>query len=56
MIDLSNIGYYDQTCNEEFQNAMNQYMDPENTTITTMDEALAAFYKAVETKHPELSH
>jgi hypothetical protein len=52
-IDLSNLSAYDQTCNEEFQNAMNNYF---NGQYATKDEAIAAFYKAVEEKHPELSH
>ena len=51
-IDLSNISAYDQTCNEEFQNAMKNYFDGN----ATLDEALALFYKAVEEKHPELTH
>ncbi len=51
-IDLSNISAYDQACNEEFQNAMKNYFDGN----ATLEEALDLFYKAVEEKHPELSH
>lgn len=51
-IDLSSLTMYDQGCNEEFQTAMKQYFDGN----VSYDDALAAFYKAVETKYPELSH
>lgn len=51
-IDLSNLTKYDQGCTEEFQTAMKEYFDGN----VSYDEALAAFYKAVETKYPELSH
>ena len=51
-IDLSNMGDYDQGCNEEFQNAMKAYFDGSSSK----DDALNAFYTAVETKYPELSH
>ncbi|MDE6852995.1 MAG: ABC transporter substrate-binding protein [Lachnospiraceae bacterium] len=51
-IDLSNLTKYDQGCTEEFQTAMKEYFDGN----VTYDEALEAFYKAVETKYPELSH
>ena len=52
-IDLSNLSAYDQTCNEEFQNAMKNYFEG---NYATYEEALDAFYKAVEEKHPELTH
>lgn len=51
-IDLSNLSPYDQSCNEEFQTAMTDYFNGNRT----YDEAIEAFYKAVEEKHPELSH
>lgn len=51
-IDLSNLSAYDQACNEEFQNAMKNYFEGN----ATLDEALDLFYKAVEEKHPELTH
>ncbi|MBO4980748.1 MAG: carbohydrate ABC transporter substrate-binding protein [Lachnospiraceae bacterium] len=51
-IDLSNLSKYDQACNEEFQHAMKNYFDGN----ATLDQALDLFYKAVEEKHPELSH
>lgn len=51
-IDLSNLTSYDQGCNEEFQTAMKEYFDGN----VSYDEALSAFYKAVETKYPGLSH
>ena len=50
-IDFSNISAYDQACNEEFQNAMKGYFDGQYATV---DDALAAFYAAVQVKHPEL--
>lgn len=51
-IDLSNMTIYDQACNEEFQNAMKNYFNGE----ATYEEALELFYKAVEEKHPDLTH
>jgi hypothetical protein len=51
-IDLSNLSAYDQTCNEEFQNAMKNYFEGN----ATLDEALDLFYKAVVEKHPELTY
>ncbi len=51
-IDLSNLSQYDQTCNEELQNAMRNYLNGNST----LDEALNLFYTAVEEKHPELTH
>ena len=51
-IDLSNLSAYDQACNEEFQNAMKNYFEGN----ATLDDALDLFYKAVEEKHPELTH
>lgn len=51
-IDMSNITSYDQTCTEEIQTAMKDYFDGN----ASYDDALATFYKNVETKHPELSH
>lgn len=50
-LDLSNLSAYDQGCNEEFQNAMKDYFEGN----ATLDDALALFYKNVETKYPELS-
>lgn len=52
-IDLSNLSAYDQGCTEEFQNAMKGYFDG---NYATYEEALDAFYSAVETKYPELTH
>ena len=51
-IDLSNLSAYDQACNEEFQGAMKNYFEGN----ATLEEALELFYKAVEEKHPELTH
>lgn len=51
-IDLSNLSSYDQGCNEEFQTAMKEYFDGK----VSYEDALEAFYKAVETKYPELTH
>ena len=51
-IDLSNTSAYDQTCNEEFQNAMKEYFDG---NYATYEEALDSFYTAVEDKQPVLS-
>ena len=50
-LDLSNLSAYDQACNEEFQNAIQNYLDGK----ATYEEALELFYKAVIEKHPELS-
>lgn len=50
-LDLSNLSPYDQACNEEFQNAIQNYLDGK----ATYEEALELFYKAVIEKHPELS-
>lgn len=51
-LDLSNLGPYDQACNEEFQNAMLDYMKG-NVDLETATEN---FYKAVVVKHPELTY
>lgn len=51
-IDMSNVTAYDQTCTEQFQNAMKDYFDGNST----YEEALEVFYKSIETKHPEVSH
>ncbi|MDO4619112.1 MAG: ABC transporter substrate-binding protein [Lachnospiraceae bacterium] len=51
-IDLSNISSYDQTCNEEFQNAMKNYFEG----AATYEEALDLFYQSVTEKHPELTY
>lgn len=40
------------TTNEEFQNAMKNYFEGN----ATLEDALDLFYKAVEEKHPELTH
>ncbi len=50
-IDLSNMGDYDQGCNEEFQGAMKNYFEGN----ATKDEALAQFKTAITEKYPELS-
>ena len=50
-IDLSNISAYDQGCNEEFQRAMKNYFDGNDT----LDEALDIFKKAIVEKYPELT-
>lgn len=51
-LDLSNLGEYDQACNEEFQKAMLDYMKG-NVDLET---AKQNFFKAVKTKHPDLSY
>jgi len=50
-LDLSNLSPYDQACNEEFQNAIQNYLDGK----CTYEEALDLFYKGVIEKHPELT-
>ncbi len=50
-IDLSNMGDYDQGCNEEFQSAMKNYFDDN----ATLDEALAQFKTAVSEKYPDIT-
>jgi hypothetical protein len=50
LVDMSNISIYDQGCNEEFQNAMQNYFEGN----ATYDEALAQFNTAVVEKYPEL--
>ena len=50
-IDMSNVGPYDQGCNEEFQGAMKDYFDG---TVADYDTALANFYQTIQTKYPEL--
>lgn len=52
-VKLDNLSIYDQGCNEEFQNAMKEYFDG---NVDSYEDALAAFYKNVETKYPELTH
>ncbi len=49
-IDLSNMGDYDQGCNEEFQQAMKNYFDGN----ATKEEALDLFKTAISEKYPEL--
>lgn len=51
-IDLSNLSDYDQGCNESFQQAMKSYFMGQ----ATYDDALAAFYKSVQEKYPELTY
>ena len=51
-IDLSNISEYDQGCNEAFQLAMKEYFEGN----ASYDDALAAFFKAVGEKYPELTY
>ncbi|MCR4909579.1 MAG: ABC transporter substrate-binding protein [Lachnospiraceae bacterium] len=50
-IDLSNLSYYDQGCNEEFQHAMKNYFEGN----ATKEEAVDLFYKAVKKRYPELT-
>ena len=50
-IDLSNMGDYDQGCNEEFQKAMKNYFDGN----ASKEEALEQFKKAIVEKYPELT-
>jgi len=50
-LDLSNLSPYDQACNEEFQNAIQNYLDGK----CTYEEALELFYTGVIEKHPELT-
>lgn len=52
-VDLSNASIYDQACNEEFQLAMKNWFEG---NAASYEEALELFYKAVEEKHPELTH
>ena len=49
-IDLSNLCPYDLGCTEEFQKAMKNYY----LESATYDDALALFYKNVETKYPDI--
>ncbi len=51
-VDMSNISFYDQGCNESFQGAMKNYFEGN----ATKDEALEQFYKEVEEKYPGLTH
>lgn len=50
-VDMSNISFYDQGCNEEFQSAMKNYFDGN----ATKDDALAQFKTAITEKYPELT-
>lgn len=50
-IDLSNVSAYDQTCTEEFQQAMKDYFDGNTADY---DSALQSFKDKVKTKHPEI--
>ena len=52
-VDLSNTSAYDQTCNEEFQNAMKEWFDG---NYASYDDALASFYEKVVEKQPALSY
>ena len=49
-VDLSNLSAYDQGCNEELQKAMKNYF----TGNASKEEAMAAFYKAVHEKYPDV--
>ncbi len=51
-LDLSNLSDYDQACNEEFQKAMLDYMKGN----VDLDTAKENFFKAVVTKHPDLTY
>ena len=51
-IDLSNLSAYDQGCNESFQQTMKTYFMGQ----ASYDDALAAFYKSVQEKYPELTY
>ena len=51
-VDMSNITPYDQGCNEEFQKAMKGYFEG---SYSSYDDALAAFYTAIQEKYPDLS-
>lgn len=51
-IDMSNCTAYDQGLNEGIQTAMKDYFNGQ----VTKEEALENFYKAAETKYPELTH
>lgn len=51
-IDMSNCTPYDQGLNEGIQTAMKDYFNGQ----VTKEEALDNFYKAAETKYPELTH
>ena len=49
-IDISNMGPYDQGCNEEIQKAFKDYF----TGNVDMDDAKANFEKAIKEKYPDL--
>ena len=51
-IVMDQITTYDQGCNEEFQKAMRDYFEGK----LDKDAAIAAFYKAVVEKYPELTY
>ena len=51
-LDLSNLSFYDQGCNEEFQKAMKNYFDGN----ASLEDALQMFYKAVVEKYPNLTY
>ena len=51
-IDLSNVSSYDSGCNAEFQTAMTNYFEGNDT----LEEALQLFYTAVTEKYPELTY
>ena len=50
LIDMSNISFYDQRCNEEFQMAMKSYFEG----YASYEEALAEFKKNIKYWYPEL--
>ncbi|MCR5716370.1 MAG: ABC transporter substrate-binding protein [Lachnospiraceae bacterium] len=52
-IDMANLTAYDQGLLGDFQTAMGEYI---NGNYATIDEALAAFYTAAETRYPDLTH
>jgi hypothetical protein len=51
-IDLSNLSSYDQGCNEEFQNAIGEYI---KGNYATYDDAVAAFKTAIAEKYPSIT-
>lgn len=50
-IDMSNVGAYDQGCNESIQKAFKDYFDGN----VTMDEAKENFEKTITEKYPEIT-
>lgn len=50
-IDMSNLTFYDQGCNETFQKALKEYFDGN----ATYEEAVELFYKSIIEKYPNLT-